>query len=72
MLQRQDEFSSAPVLPPRLINGHQLMKMGYPPGPDLGRVLNAAHDAQLEGAIATEEEAVAWVREHFPQESTHE
>jgi poly(A) polymerase len=72
MLHKQDEFSSQPVLPPRLIDGHTLMGLGYPPGPELGHILNAAHDAQLEGAITNAEEATAWVREHFPLEAPHE
>ncbi|HWB05899.1 MAG TPA: CCA tRNA nucleotidyltransferase [Verrucomicrobiales bacterium] len=72
MLHKQEEFSNEPVLPPRLIDGHALMDLGYPGGPELGRILNAAHDAQLEGVITTREEAIAWVRDHFPQESPHE
>jgi poly(A) polymerase len=66
LLRKQEEFASAPVIPPRLIDGHTLMAMGYPPGPELGKILTAAQDAQLEGVIGTTEEAVAWVRKNFP------
>lgn len=65
MLAKQEEFSSAPVIPPRLLDGHALMALGYPPGSGLGKLLTAVQDAQLEGLITTQEEAVAWVRENF-------
>ena len=67
MLAKQEEFSHEPVLPPRLVDGHTLMRLGYPPGPGLGRILDAAHDAQLEGVFATKEDALAWVEEQFPR-----
>ena len=66
VLAKQDEFASAPVIPPRLLNGHTLMELGYPAGPVLGDILTAVQDAQLEGVIGNKEEAVAWVRENFP------
>ena len=30
-------------------------------------VRNAVQDAQLEGTVGTREDAVAWLKEHFPQ-----
>ncbi|MHC4480022.1 MAG: CCA tRNA nucleotidyltransferase [Planctomycetota bacterium] len=50
------------VEPPRLITGHDLMEMGYEPGPLLGRVLEAVRDAQLEGEVRTPEQARALAR----------
>lgn len=69
VLTKQEEYASAPVLPPWLLNGHDLMAMGYPPGPSLGDLLNAVQDAQLEGAVATREEAEVWLRDHYPLEN---
>lgn len=66
LLARQEEFANAPVIPPRFINGHQLMAMGYPAGAELGRILTAVQDAQLEGVVTSEEEAAAWVRREYP------
>ena len=65
MVAKQEEFAGAPVIPPRLLDGHALLKLGYPPGPEIGRILTAVQDAQLEGRIGTETEALAWLREHF-------
>jgi len=66
LLAKQDEFASEPVIPPRLLDGHALMELGYPAGPELGKILTAVQDAQLEGVIASREEAEAWVRTQFP------
>jgi len=43
--------------PPRLLTGSDLMKMGIPEGPQIGRILHEIEDAQLEGAITTEAQA---------------
>ena len=66
VLAKQDEFASAPVIPPRLLDGHALMNLGYTPGPALGEILTAVQDAQLEGVIRSKEEAVAWVTAQHP------
>ena len=67
VLAKQDEFASAPVIPPRLLDGHALMKLGYKPGPKLGEILTAVQDAQLEGQLESGDDAVIWVKENFPQ-----
>jgi len=48
--------------PPRLLNGRDLMELGYKPGPELGRALSALEDAQLEGKVVTREEALTFIR----------
>lgn len=58
--------SKEPVLPPPLLKGDALLAAGYTPGPRLGEILRAAHEAQLEGVFHTLEEALAWVRESHP------
>lgn len=60
----KDELHSMPVeqIRPRpLLNGDDLIKAGYKPGPQFKRLLIAVEDAQLEGAIATKEEALSLV-----------
>lgn len=44
--------------PPRWVRGHVLLEAGMPPGPGLGRVLEAIYDAQLEGRVTSPEEAI--------------
>ncbi len=52
------EFANEPIIPPRLLTGRDLLARGWRSGPELGRVLEHVQNAQLEGAIATPEEAL--------------
>jgi poly(A) polymerase len=54
------------VRPRPLITGRELIAAGYEPGARFREMLRAAEDAQLEGTIATAEEALKLVRERFP------
>jgi poly(A) polymerase len=54
------------VRPKPLITGRELIAAGYMPGAQFKQMLHAVEDAQLEGSIATEEEALRLVRERFP------
>jgi tRNA nucleotidyltransferase (CCA-adding enzyme) len=51
--------------PPRLLTGKALGGLGMRGGPAMGRVLDAAWAAQLDGALTTEAEALAWARERL-------
>ena len=66
--RRREELSEERLRPPRLISGDDLMAEGHRPGPLFTEILAAVEDAQLEGAIATREEALALVRARFPAE----
>jgi len=48
------------VRPP--LRGDELIAMGVPPGPEVGRLLEALHSACLDGEVRGREEAEAWVR----------
>lgn len=67
MKAKAEEFSQAPLIPPTLVNGRDLMALGWPAGKELGTVLTAIQNAQLEGLIATRDEALAWLKENYPQ-----
>jgi putative nucleotidyltransferase with HDIG domain len=53
------------VRPAPLVTGRELIAAGYTPGPQFKDMLHAIEDAQLEGAIVTQDEALALVRERF-------
>jgi len=53
--------------PPRLLTGLDLQDMGYVPGPGFQRMLTALEDAQLEGQLQTKEQAVIFIRKHYPR-----
>jgi poly(A) polymerase len=61
---QQRAFADEPLIPPRLVNGHDLMQLGVARGPSLGRLLEEIQTQQLEGRLSTRDEALAWVREH--------
>jgi poly(A) polymerase len=47
----------------RLVNGHDLMRaLGIPPGPEVGRLLEALREAQLTGRVRTRSQALALAR----------
>jgi poly(A) polymerase len=39
--------------------------LGFRPGPEFRKILDAAEDAQLEGSISTRDDALVWVRKYF-------
>jgi poly(A) polymerase len=66
----RERWKSTPeedVRPPRLITGKDLMAAGYEPGAQFREMLQAMEDAQLEGVIATPDEALELVRKRFPR-----
>jgi poly(A) polymerase len=67
---KQVEFSNAPLIPPPLITGRDLIANGYKPGPFFKTILDAVESMQLEGRVTTPEEALSWVMQEFPVSST--
>jgi len=47
--------------PRPLLRGRDLIELGMQPGPAMGALLKEAFEAQLEGKLATREDARAWV-----------
>jgi tRNA nucleotidyltransferase (CCA-adding enzyme) len=48
------------VRPPEpLLKGRDLLALGVPPGPEMGRVLRAVYEQQLDGAVTSLDEARA-------------
>jgi poly(A) polymerase len=64
--RKREELPAARLTPPPLITGNDLIAAGYQPGPLFTRILTAVEDAQLEGLANTREDALALVRERFP------
>ncbi len=58
LLAKHHEFSNEPIIPAPLITGHDLISLGFKPGPQLGRILEGVQNAQLEGAILTRDDAI--------------
>jgi poly(A) polymerase len=60
---KQRELPPEQLKPAPLLTGKELIAAGYLPGPVFGVVLSEIEDAQLEGRIATPEEALRMARE---------
>ncbi len=65
-LQTLAEIGVERMKPPPLVSGHDLITLGHRPGPAFKEILDAVEEAQLEGSVATREQALALVRERFP------
>jgi tRNA nucleotidyltransferase/poly(A) polymerase len=56
--------------PPRLLKGEEVQELlGIPPGPEIGKALDAVRRAQVDGTVRTREEAVALLSS-FPLSSS--
>jgi poly(A) polymerase len=53
------------LAPEPLLTGRDLIALGYRPGPAFSKMLAALEDAQLESAIASREEALAFIESNF-------
>ncbi len=67
MQAKAEEFSHEPLIPQPLINGRDLMALGWQAGKQLGAVLTEVQNAQLEGIISTKDEALTWLRTNHAQ-----
>lgn len=56
------ELAETDLKPASLIDGNDLIGLGLQPGPVFSRVLEGVYDAQLEGSVATREEAIQLAR----------
>jgi len=64
--QMLGELPEEAIRPPRLLTGIDLIHEGYKPGPVFKQILQAVEDAQLEGEIQTQEDALRLVHQRFP------
>jgi len=64
LLAKEQEFANEPLIPKPLINGRDLIDLGWTPGPVFKQVLEAVETLQLEGQLTSREEALAWVRDY--------
>jgi poly(A) polymerase len=63
MLDHYFRRPSESVSPPTLISGSEVMAvLGLSPGPRIGELLEAVREAQAEGTVRTEEDAMAFLR----------
>ncbi len=67
----REQYAALPpevVRPKPLLTGRELIALGYKPGALFKEILHAVEEAQLEGSITSESEAVEFVHTHYPQQ----
>jgi tRNA nucleotidyltransferase (CCA-adding enzyme) len=64
LLARAAELAVKSAAPKPIVLGRHLIALGRKPGPGFKPVLDAAFEAQLEGAFSDEASGLAWVQEH--------
>jgi tRNA nucleotidyltransferase/poly(A) polymerase len=69
LVRKQEEFANEPIIPPPLVRGDDLIALGLKPGPRFGEILEAVETRQLEGTLRDREEALAWVKARWMQQS---
>ena len=62
LAMRAKELEVAAAAPKPLVMGRDLIALGMKPGPEFGRILKAAYDAQLDGRFATAEDGIEFVK----------
>ncbi|MFC1809533.1 CCA tRNA nucleotidyltransferase [Candidatus Omnitrophota bacterium] len=60
LVKKRDEFQKENLKPQPLLTGQDLINAGMKPGPQFKDILAEAYDLQLEGKIATKEDAITW------------
>ncbi|MCX8109607.1 MAG: CCA tRNA nucleotidyltransferase, partial [Verrucomicrobiae bacterium] len=58
-----------PTLPPPLVRGRDLLKLGMEPGPAMGALLAEIRERQLDGDFRDRAEALSWVRKRLSGQS---
>jgi poly(A) polymerase len=58
VLERKRQMPPESINPPPLVNGDDLMRMGYKPGPAFREILSAVREKQLQGELSDREEAL--------------
>jgi putative nucleotidyltransferase with HDIG domain len=68
-LQILELFKEKDIIhPPPLVNGHDVMALGYSPGQQVGQILDFIRQMQVEGEIKNREEALSILEEKFGKE----
>ncbi|MDR0335883.1 MAG: hypothetical protein LBI18_02220, partial [Planctomycetaceae bacterium] len=48
--------------PVPILQGRDLLVLGVPPGPEMGKLLHNAYESQLDGLFCNRDEALNWIK----------
>ena len=64
--EKLTEYEKEDLKPKPLLNGDDLLAMGFQPSPRIKEILERAYLYQLEGKWKTKSEVLTWVRQMYP------
>jgi len=67
--KKAKQFTQEDIKPKPLINGRDLLALGFAEGPLIGKILRVAEEAQLENKLCDKEQALEFVKSHFKPET---
>lgn len=65
LLERARRLEVEDQAPTPLVMGRHLLELGIPPGPDMGRLLDACYEAQLDGEFTAADQGIAYARQRL-------
>ena len=65
LIIKREEFSNEPLIPSPLVNGHDLIELGWKPGKHFAEILESVQNRQLEGLLTSREEALIWIASEY-------
>jgi tRNA nucleotidyltransferase (CCA-adding enzyme) len=72
LVQRSQALGVHKESPKPLVMGRDLIPLGVKPGKEMGIILKAAEEAQLDGLFADKENGLEWVRNYLAQDGVTE
>ena len=66
VIKKLGEIKIEELKPKLLLNGFDLIEMGYTPGPIFSKILDSLEEAQLEGTLKIKDDAKRFVLSNFP------
>ena len=69
IVKKLRDYKEEELKPKPLLNGYDLIDMGYPRGPLYSEILESLEDAQLEGIVKNKEDAKNFILKQFPLEN---
>jgi poly(A) polymerase len=68
--EKMEDLPAEQLRPKPLIGGDDLIAAGYKPGPLFKHVLGAVEDAQLDGRLSSKADALRFIEQQFPLQSS--
>jgi tRNA nucleotidyltransferase/poly(A) polymerase len=69
IVEKLKDYKEEELKPKLLLNGYDLIDMGYPRGPLYSEILESLEEAQLEGIVNNKDDAKNFILKQFPLEN---